>query len=181
MTPVSIPDEHLPDPDAIREELLEELRMESARNKFRWRLGRRGAFLVLMGTAYIFLGYGYGYQSTPRVTKDQLALPLLLVDDLRFWGTLWIVAGVLAVFNAWWPPGRDAVGFMALELFAMVWAVLNITGDLFLDAPRGWVVGVIFGAWAAAVLIVSGMADPTPLTRKAREVVDESKRTRNGV
>lgn len=185
MSPLSYtPDEYLPDPDLIRAELIEELRLENSATRFRWRIGRRGAFLVLMGTAYIFLGYGYGYIDVPDATVSQLGLPLMIAeavginDGLRFWGTLWILAGVASVFNAWWPPGRDAFGFMALEGFALMWATLNIVGDVLLDAQRGWVVGVIFAAWAASVLIVSGMSDPTPLAKKAREVVNESKRLR---
>lgn len=138
--------------------------------RFQWRLGRRGAFLAMMGTLFVALGYGYGFVPLPKANAEQLAMPLAIIPDMRVWGTIWMICGFVAIFNAWWPPGRDVVGFAALEVFASVWAALNISGALFLGAPRAWVVGLIFAIYAGAVLIVSGMPDPTPLIKSEDEV-----------
>lgn len=169
---------HYPSHEDIRREL--EIRLAQApwHQRFRWRLGHRGAFLVMMGFLYGMLGYSYGFGHLPPFTVAQLEGPIRLVESLpgvpqdhtialHVWGFIWMVTGCVAIITSWWPPGRDDIGFHALWIFSSVWAVLNFAGQVFLDAPRAAVVGAIFAFYAVTVLIVSGMVDPPPIVKIA--------------
>jgi hypothetical protein len=165
-----------PERDDVRRDL--EARADAAPflKRSLWRVGRRGTFLVMMGLLYCTLGYSYGFTPLPPFTVQQLEGPISLARWLPFvestkgclqvWGALWIASGATAIIAAWWPPGRDDIGFHALWVFSSVWAVLNIIGE-FMGAERAGIVGVIFGIYAITVLLVSGMVDPPPLVKAA--------------
>lgn len=153
------------------------------RKRIQWRLGRRGAYLVVMGVLYFLLAYGYAFLPLPTYVLDQLAMPILVanflsvdspVHALQFWAALWAGSGVLAIITAWWPPGRDSWGFVALWAFSAVWSVLNLWGGLVLGAPRATVVGLIFAIYALTVAIVSGMPDPPPVAQVASHEAQEN-------
>jgi hypothetical protein len=166
------------DREFARKELEHQVANAPVQRQMRWRLGRRGAFLVLMGTLYLGLAYAYGFQEQPEYVFKQLSMPIKVAmfigfntpsDALTMWGFLWASAGATAIITAWWPPGRDAWGFVALWLFSAVWSVLNLWGGLVLDADRAGIVGLIFAIYAASVVIVSGFSDPSPISKVARD------------
>lgn len=158
----------------VRREYSERVRNASVREKVTWRVGRRGLYLAFTGVIYVLLGITYGVGTLPSYALAQLEGPLTLIPDIHVWATLWAFCGAVAVVTAWWPPGRDGVGFSALWIFASAWGVLNIVGALVLDAPRAHVVGLVFLAQAVSVLIVSGMTDRTPMAHLAeREIRGE--------
>lgn len=168
--------------DEIRREVEEELRERldhtRTRTKIQWRLGRRGAYLVLVGSLFTALGFGYGVIEVPpsgvqQMTMHIKALGLLGISDtqtaLTVWGAAWMLSGLVAVITAWWPPGKDAYGFVAIWSFSSVWSVLAFLGEVVYDSPRASLLGVIFGIYAATVLVVSGMTDPPPISRLEEE------------
>ena len=159
---------------AVREEMEQRLNNTSQSKKMQWRLGRRGAFLASMGLLYMFLGYSYGFTDIPAFTYTQLAMPLMIIPSLHVWGALWMATGIAALINAWWPPGRDGGGFIALEALSTVWGILNLFGGIFLDAPRALSLAWIFVVFSISILIVSGMPDPSPLSKiAARDDADD--------
>lgn len=137
-------------------------------------LGHRGAFLITVGILYLTLGFGYTNAPLPPYVFKQLAMPIEVsgyigIHDpqtaLSIWGIVWMSCGIVAMVTAWWPPGWDFIGFIALWIFGFVWAALNFLGAIMLDAPRAEVIGLIFMVHAISVLIVSGMVDASELSK----------------
>lgn len=118
-------------------------------------LGRRGVFLLVIGTGKVC--WGIGFIVTPQ--QDTAGLTLLTsVCSLRHWAWLWIVAGAITAGSAFLKIGRDRVGFIAAMVPPTVWAVAYLSAVLTGDYARGgfvfvWYltshVGVIM--WAATV------------------------------
>lgn len=132
----------------------------------RWpRPGRRGAYLITMGAAWV--GYGAGIISDPRYGTARGLAALTRHVPLSALGWVWIACGGLAVLaGAWAHPRSQAGGFALLAAPAGVWAIgftLAWAGGGFPSAS-----GSAFG-WAGytlGILWVSGLVEPP---RRLRE------------
>ncbi len=123
-----------------------------------WRFGRRSAFLAMFGVIYIMLGFSYtGSRPTPDLRQTLRVATHLL--PLWVYGILWMVAGVLAVGSAVLYP-RGKVGFAALTFIAAIWSFWYLVAWIAHDTTRGPVSFIIYGAFAAATIVVSGLVDP---------------------
>ncbi len=123
----------------------------------RWlrrRLGRRGAFLLIVGVGKTC--WGASFLVDPPPTQGLQLLTDLC--DIRHWAWLWIGAGMVTAGSAFLRVGRDRYGFMAALLPPTVWATAYTVAVISGDYSRGaWVaiwyltshVGVIL--WAATV------------------------------
>lgn len=116
-------------------------------------IGHRGAFLILVGTAWIVYG-----ASITTASGHRHGLTLLLqVCSLAGWASLWILAGVIAL--ACGPlrrPGRDTAGFVALIIPPMVWGTSNLVSWWPIgDDGRGWAGSLIWFIVALTVAIVA--------------------------
>ena len=117
-------------------------------------LGRRGAFLLIIGAGKVC--WGASFLASP--TEMPGLRPLTQHCSIGCWAWLWIVCGAAAICSAFVRVGRDWLGFMAALLPPMVWATTYAVAALSGDYSRGgWVavwyltshVGVIM--WASAV------------------------------
>ncbi|MFD3333505.1 hypothetical protein ACFWV1_12795 [Streptomyces sp. NPDC058700] len=121
-------------------------------------LGRRGAFLLILGTGKTC--WGVSFLVDP---PQPLGLNLLTqVCSLRHWAWLWIVCGLVTCFSAFLRIGRDRYGFYAALIPPSVWAIAYLAAVLAGDYSRAvWVavwyltshVGVIL--WASTVPEIS--------------------------
>ena len=117
---------------------------------------RRGAFLLLIGGIYAVVGFAYAaFDLSPNATAAY-AMALTLAP-MHVWGTVWCLSGVCAAVTGFWPPSKDAWGFMVLAGWSALWAVLCACSTLFMASDRGWISGLIWGAFGGACMIVSGM------------------------
>lgn len=125
----------------------------------RARIGRRGALLLTLGFIYLILGFSMvTVPAWDRATRDTYAFPIELANgSLAFWGGMWITVGTLAAISAFWRVGRDAWGFGVMASFTILWSAFGYLSTLLLGSDRGWVVGVIWTAFSAVILICSGM------------------------
>jgi hypothetical protein len=123
----------------------------------RWlhnKLGRRGVFLLILGTGKTC--WGVSFLVDP---PSQHGLQLLTaLCSLRHWAWLWILAGLVTLGSAFLRIGRDRWGFVAALVPPTVWAVAYLAAAVSGDYSRGgftavWYltshVGVIL--WAATV------------------------------
>jgi hypothetical protein len=118
-------------------------------------LGRRGAFLLILGTGKMC--WGAGFVLDPQ--QDPAGLQLITdVCGLRSWAWLWIGCGAICVGSAFLRVGRDWAGFVAAFIPPLVWATAYTWAVIAGDYSRGgfvavWYltshVGVIM--WASAV------------------------------
>jgi hypothetical protein len=117
-------------------------------------LGRRGAFLAILGTGKAC--WGIGMLVDPPPTQGLRLLTELC--DIRHWAWLWIVAGLITTGSAFLRIGRDRWGFVVALVPPTVWAIAYTAAVVSGQFSRGayvaiWYltshVGVIL--WAAAV------------------------------
>ena len=136
--------------------------------RLRTMLGRRGAFLLILGVGKTC--WGAGFIVDPPTDRG---LTLLAdVCSLRHWAWLWIVCGLVTVVCAFLQIGRDWFGFAAALVPPTVWAIAYLAAVINGDYSRGayvaiWYLtshcGVIL--WAATVPEYSVPRAPRPARR----------------
>lgn len=120
------------------------------------RAGRRGAFLAFLA----ILDWAYGY-SLYETAAPQRRLDLLL--PWQAWAVIWLATGAVCAAGVFLPAGRDRWSFSAAALLKGAWGALFIRVWLYDSLPRGWVSVIIWLAFAATVLLVSGWPEhPAP-------------------
>lgn len=123
--------------------------------RLRTMLGRRGAFLLILGIGKTC--WGIGFIVVPQPHPPGLNL---LTDHapMHCWAWLWIVAGIITTVSAFLQVGRDLYGFVVALIPPIVWATAYLMAVVDGSFPRGgfvalWYltshVGVIM--WAATV------------------------------
>jgi hypothetical protein len=131
-------------------------------------LGRRGAFLLILGVGKTC--WGISFLVDPP-TDHGLTL-LTDVCSLRHWAWLWILAGLITTVSAFLRVGRDWFGFAAALVPPTVWAIAYTAAVVSGDYSRGayvaiWYLtshcGVIL--WAATVPEYSVPRVPRPARR----------------
>lgn len=133
-------------------------------------LGRRGIFLLILGTGKTCFGVGF-IVSPP----DPRGLELLTDRcPLAAWAWVWIIAGLVTFGSAFLRIGRDKIGFIAAMIPPTLWATAYMVAVVSGTFPRGgfiavWYltahVGVIM--WAATV---PEFSVPPPPRRARKEV-----------
>jgi hypothetical protein len=118
-------------------------------------LGRRGAFLLVLGTGKTC--WGIGMFLVPQPDPQGLSL-LTRFCPLTHWAWLWIICGLITACSAFLRIGRDRWGFVAAVIPPTVWAAAYTSAVVCGEFARGgflavWYltshVGVIM--WAATV------------------------------
>lgn len=132
-------------------------------------LGRRGEFLLILGTGKTC--YGISFIVSPA-TLPGLEL-LTRFCSLQSWAWLWIAAGCITLVSAFLRIGRDWLGFVAALTPPTVWAIAYTHAVITGEYSRGlWVaiwyltshVGVIM--WASATPEYS--VPPPPRRRRGK-------------
>ncbi|WP_394436312.1 hypothetical protein [Streptomyces sp. SGAir0957] len=125
-----------------------------AARRLQQKLGRRGAFLLILGVGKTCWGLSF-LVNPPEDHGLQL---LTRLCDLRHWSWLWIVCGIVTGASAFLKVGRDGAGFLAALIPPAVWAFAYTVAVINGDYSRGgfvalWYltshVGVIL--WASSV------------------------------
>ncbi|MFG2780839.1 hypothetical protein ACGFY7_23665 [Streptomyces prunicolor] len=128
--------------------------MRAAVRRLHDKLGRRGIFLLIIGTGKTCWGISF-LVDPPADHGLQL---LTDVCSLRHWAWLWIIAGLVTGTSAFLRIGRDRYGFVAALIPPTVWAIAYTAAVVSGQYSRGayvaiWYLtshcGVIL--WASAV------------------------------
>lgn len=123
------------------------MRCRAAR-RLRKLLGRRGSFLLILGTGKTAWGVSF-------LVDPPSGSALAFLND---WAWIWIAAGVVTSTSAFLKVGRDGWGFIAALVPPAVWAIAYLAAAISGEYSRGaWVaawyltshVGVIL--WASTV------------------------------
>lgn len=126
------------------------------------RLGRRGAFLLLLGLLWCAIGYA---RLSGLASADGTFL-----QGLPNWarGSAWLATGLVSAAYAWAPPRfPDAIGFVALYIMPLITGGAYIVGWLMWiigdnGLPTGWLGAAFWFGFVVVIQIVAGWVEPTP-------------------
>jgi hypothetical protein len=130
---------------------------------------RHGLILVVAGFMYAMVGVSYILASKSVNRLNSLEI-LLRIAPLSFWGSVFIVAGVLAMISSRWPTFSETWGYMVLTGLSAGWGSTYLMGILFGNAPWTNVNGfIVWGLLGFFLWGVSGLVNPEKV------VIDESR------
>ena len=126
-------------------------------------IGRRGAILMTMGTAWILIGLGSLTGGNRIPGTGNLIHVLLLPAPVE--GGLWVLSGILAVIFA--NRTDDEYGFLALYIMPAVRALSYFLGWVdYLSPvatagyPRGWLSSLFYVVMILFIVICAGWPEP---------------------
>lgn len=122
------------------------------------RMSRRGMFLVIIGIIQLVIGWATLIAPAPSLTSLHMAHAIGPVAL----GAVMLTAGVGVIVNAFWPPGRDRLGFMIAFPVPLFWGLDTMITTVMGQWPVGGYTGglrsvVFWWGYAALILLVSGM------------------------
>lgn len=134
------------------------IKISSVWNRLIHTVGRRGAFLLFL--TLLDLIYG---QALLFPTHDATAAPtykfLAQVAPLWAWGLLWITVGMACFVYAF--RRYDAPAYALAMFLKVLWALTFLLGWIFAGVDRGYLATVIWGAFAAILVLISGWPEPS--------------------
>lgn len=130
-------------------------------------LGRRGAFLLAMGLAWVCYGVAILTAPAPVAQVEGLTIVTSFVP-LHSLAWVWVTAGVIGVaFCAVRRVGSDQLGFTSIVLPPALWAAgYFIDWAVVGEYSRGWVVASTYAAIAASTVIASGWPEIRKVNRE---------------
>lgn len=126
----------------------------------------RDWFLIIIGLLALLLAYAYGVAHVPAGVRTSLSSALTFLPLKAFAG-MWAVTGLYCIVAGF--TARRIGGFVVASMMFTLWGLLYLLGWLNGDPGRGWVTAALFGGLAAAVYVVSGLVDPTPIVERTPE------------
>lgn len=127
--------------------------------------GRRGAFQLLFGIAFLMLGIS-------QFIRDEYTPALQWLAEYfpapGPFGIVWLAAGVAGIIGSVLPRPKDRYSFILLTAAPTFWGGLSVIGGLVGPANTSFLAAVMYWTVAGAVMVVSGMTGDTD--RDHREV-----------
>lgn len=121
---------------------------------------RHSLVLMVAGIMYIAIGVGYIFAPPSRVRDISLAV-LLQVAPIIFWGTVFVIAGLLSILSAIWPPHAEKWGYMVLTGLSFGWGSAYLMGIVFAGSPWTNVNGfAVWGSIGFFLWAISGLQNP---------------------
>jgi hypothetical protein len=123
----------------------------------RARVGRRGSALLFFALLDLVLAASLaGAPAATRSSPTYAFLSLLL--PLWAWALVWAAVGVVCLVQAFMLC--DRIAFACASWLKVGWGVLNLTGWLLGEIPRGYVSAVIWLALASFVALIASWPEP---------------------
>ncbi len=123
------------------------------------RLGRRGACLLVFGVFDLVYAYSLFH---PAREAARTASTRFVADiaPLWAWAALWLVVGLLCMWQAWICADRAA--YAAAIFVKIVWGALFVAGGIIAGIPRAYVGALIWWAFAGLVAVIATWPEPEP-------------------
>lgn len=118
--------------------------------------------LILMVGGFLYALIGFLFFNLPSNPARERALKVVLqVAPLEFWGSLFIMTGLLSMISSRWPPFSEKWGYMALTGMSSGWASIYLLGVIFFGSPSGnWSQALIWSILAFMWWAISGLSNP---------------------
>lgn len=124
---------------------------------------RHSLALLVAGLMYVAIGFSYTTieQTQSRSVIFQYALQWM---SFQKWGIVFMIAGVLAIISARWPPVSETWGYTVLTGLSAGWAAFIAAGVIFGDSPFSNLSGVApWGLIAFMWWVISGLVNPAEI------------------
>lgn len=95
---------------------------------------RHSLVLMVGGIFYACTGITYIWSETGSARKEALVVALKWFP-LECWGSVFVVAGVMAFVSSRWPPVAESWGYMVLAGLSAGWSATYVAGVIFDDSP----------------------------------------------
>lgn len=127
---------------------------------FRRQWKRHDVILCVGGLLYMLIGLYY--TGTTNSSTRNIALEILLrVAPMKFWGGVFIFAGIAGIISSRWPAFAETWGYVVLTSVSAGWAGAYLMGILFASAPLTNIIStLVFGLFAFMWWAVSGLLNP---------------------
>lgn len=130
---------------------------------------RHSTILMVVGFLFVLVGISYAF-GKPSQSREIALEVILQVAPIQVWGWLFVVAGLLSMLSAKWPPMAETWGYMVLTGLSSGWAATYLTGMIFYHAPWANLTQVIlWGCLAFMWWAISGLPNPEKMAVKENE------------
>lgn len=126
----------------------------------RYGVGRRGAFLALMGLIYVAIGLGIMTVPPSEVQRTALDLLTQITSSYAALGVLWLGCGLAAAALGFGGPRADSWGYRSLMLPPALWAACYAVSGVLDQRPVFALAVLIYGALALCVGVIAGWPEP---------------------
>ncbi len=118
--------------------------------------------LVLMVAGVFYMANGLVYMLAEPTANRKLALQVALdIFPIEFWGTVFVLTGLLAFISSRWPPVADTWGYMVLSTLSAGWSATYAVGVIAEDSPLANLTGATtWGLLAFLWWAISGFVNP---------------------
>jgi ABC-type transport system involved in multi-copper enzyme maturation permease subunit len=126
---------------------------------------RHSTILTVVGFLFVLVGISYAF-GKPSQNREIALAPLLQVASIQFWGWVFVVAGLLSMLSAKWPPLTETWGYMVLTGLSSGWAATYLTSVIFFHAPTtNYTQVVLWGCLGFMWWAISGLPNPEKMER----------------
>lgn len=129
---------------------------------------RHSTALLVVGILYMFIGVQYMHApSTPG--RERALLAILQFAPIEFWGSVFVVAGLLAVISTVWPPMTETWGYVVVAGLSTGWAATYLTGIWFFKSPpQNYSQVFLWGTLSFMWMVFAGFPNPEKEVRRGR-------------
>jgi len=121
---------------------------------------RHSLVLTVAGIGYMLTGITYILAEPTENRKIALAIAFEWFP-IEFWGSVFVLAGLVAVISSRWPPVNDTWGYLPLTGLSAGWAATYAAGVIFDDSPISNLTGTLnWGLLAFVWWGISGFVNP---------------------
>lgn len=130
---------------------------------------RHSLVLLVAGIIYVLIGVSYILTEAPPARTAALKIALSWWD-LDTWGVIFILAGLMGMLSARWPPISETWGYTVFTWISSAWAAFYAVGILFGDSPLANVAGVLsWGLLGFLWWAISGLVNPPVVVMEVPE------------
>jgi hypothetical protein len=121
---------------------------------------RHSTILMVVGILYALIGFQYII--TPNIRAREISLVAILqIAPIEFWGSVFVLCGLLTAVSSRWPPFAETWGYMMLTGLSSAKAATYLVGFLLYHSPKSNLTGsIVWGLLAFIWWAISGLLNP---------------------
>lgn len=121
---------------------------------------RHSLVVMVAGAFYTSMGLVYIWSEPTQGRKEALAVALNFAP-IEFWGTVFMLCGLMSIISSRWPPITETWGYILLSALSTGWSATYLLGVILEDSPPSNLSGTL--SWGLTAFIwwaVSGLVNP---------------------